>query len=410
MRCQWFICLILLFSGAVFAQEKDITPNDFIGLIQYLDGNPIWVNRVGFDSKERIGFKTFFHRGDKIQLSSKNDYLKIVTARRCIGVTYGNVILVAPQQVQNAFWTVEKEGSVRWICPEGSTELLKVFGANLKLQGAEILFHEGKILVLKGRVLSRSGELVAGILYERIQKKWRPVSGQNSYMVWELDQQVKKPLESFTLKKTPQPIVSRWYLGPLGGGASVKHNNDAISEEDFQIFGVRLANHRQHGKKSIMYVLSYYETETSNDKEPGSGGPAVGEVYNFTRSDILSFEIGSRIWHENFWSPYYRLGLAYEYFEADIFGFGFNTNRSQEYLDLTGAVGVEAMFLTKWLGWGGLFASVELFGHQAVLELGSTVNNENYSSGSGKPSEISGFPSLITRVGLNFNLGFVLQF
>ena len=392
------------------AEDAKKQAADFVGVVQYIEGQARWSERVNYDPKQEIRFKSFFHYNDVLSVEGESSYLKLITHQRCVGVIYGDGILKSPRQKSNMIWEIGEGTSSRWICPQGATETLRIAGLSLELQSAEIFVHDGQLYLVQGRALGQQGELKSSALYKIKDNGFEIVSveADAAHDHWVFNEKRPKPKEALVKKEPDVGVKSRWYAGPAVGGAGIFHNNGEMEDADFRVLGLRLATSHKWGDKSFIYSLTFHETETSDDGEPGPMGPQPGELFNFSRSDVLNAELGIRFYHDSSWSPYWKFGIAYEYMEIDIVGNQFNLNASQDYLHLTTALGIEKTFLTDWLGWGGLFLAGEVFAHQSVVELDDNIEQENYSGA--KPKEIEGFPSSLTRVGFLVTFGGVLKF
>lgn len=394
------------------ASDDPKEQSSFIGVVQHLKGQGRWQRRPDHSLKEKLQFKSFFHLNDVATLDD-NSHLKLISQSRCKAVIYGPAGIAAPTQTTTPVWTI-KAKAMRWLCPEGARENLKLNERRLQVQAGEVLYKDGQLFVLSGRILSPSGVLQSNTVYSYNESKWNAVRTmeKDSYFLWSLHNSLPLPKESLQLKKPKIPIRSRWTFGPIGGGGSVQHDNEIVSGDDYGWSGLRLGSNFLWKDKSIIATLTWLEMEPEEDTESGPTGPQPGQIFNYTRSQIFSADLGLRLYHERSWSPYFKVGLAHESLEIDfngnMGGFYFGTRRIQELINTTITAGIDKTFFTDWLGWGGLYLSAEAFYQLTLLKGGESVRDE-YSDNTNQ-SRLNGLSSGVQRYGVLFHVGGMLTF
>lgn len=419
MKYFWLNFLLLSFTFIPFisqAQEGPPSSKDeshFIGVVQYVHGQPQWKS----ESREakKVQFKDFFQHGNEIELSQSEDYVKFIPDSRCVAVAYGPGTLHAPKN-SSSTWEISEHASLRWICGDKESDTFTIAGESIKLSGAsEIFYHNEQLLVRRGRVLASSGELEPNHIYERSSSGWE-VKADNtySYEQWKMNQELTAPEESLSLAKPNKPVRSRWALLPLGmGGGKMWHENPRLEINNLSFDSHRILSNFKFKDRSILLSLTYSEATNQEYRNEHYGPNPPSEPNAFNSLELVMAEIGLRYNHERAWSYFTRVGLGHMQHQSHSYYPDINAGLGHNISYLMGSVsaGVDRTFFTKMTGWGGIYVSAEIFLRRTLAHLGTAKEaDSNYTPPSPWPSELDNFEGAITEAGLMIYVGPMLEF
>lgn len=392
----------------------------FAALVQFTEGT---VDRIDLrNNHQTLKFQDAVYEDEHLSIET-NAYVKLVTRERCIGVVYGPGDVFAAKAEKP--WRIQAS-TVRWMCPEGTTSQLALElpsgTLNIETNGAEFFVTENRLLILRGspKVNTLTQPLKPMALYALDKKPIQSVQpAATPWDIYQFNNRQPAPKESLVLNKPDRPKTvanTRVMLGPIGGGGGLTHDQGDFNQDDLSSNGGRLTVQMRHGKRSWIIALNIArelsaDEEKKNNQQPNTPNnsyPAPGK--SASRVKMPGLEFGLRFQHERWWSPYLRAGVAQ--FSNELSARSMSNQYSQthhEYIGVTGAGGLEAIYSPGWLPWLGIYG----FGEFALGRTLVHTKSENHSVCTGcsfQPSPPSGGEKNFTTHFLQLGAGLFTQF
>lgn len=447
-----FLCISVFFvSNNIFAQDRVLPSkkkyklppiaqnssdniSEFIGIVQYAKGISKVVKqteqRKKIKQKRELRFKSFFHRGDQIQISD-DSYLKFITGDKCIGVIYGKGTFFTPKEKSNSHvWSVYN-ADVRWICSVGRTQAIELDGNIIHIEGAEIFYHDQELFVRRGVVRVNGRVLSANQSYKIKNSKWSlEKSRSKAYALWKLNDKQPMPAESMRSIKPKKEFTSRWVASFGGGGGGLTHSNNVFNM-DYDISNgnkcggtdcgdegdgppaVKFLGNFELFDRDFIMSLTFFEAQNNDQIDPMScysnsgSNPSVDCSRLFDRLDVANANIGLRFNKNQKWSYFSTVGLSVISHQTDGSSSSFRT----EYIGVNTVLGVDYFLEFQSINWLGFYFSAEAIAAISLFKINSSEDQH-----SGPPCTPNCGPApedpvgTVMIIGAQFFLGPMIKF